>query len=143
MRPYIIQYQFKFNHYPKSEHYGGFDEPYTDFRDIYHIADSVSKAVHEENLKETAEGVKKAIKDSVIANETAKYRYPNANGLSIYAPTNAGSGPEYNYKELNFAENTQWDEAIKSIAKSGKRIIGNKQKIPSVWPDNSVKPEKR
>ena len=86
----------------KSEHYGGFDEPYTDFRDLYHIADLISNSVQDKKFKETAEGVKKALKDSVIANETAKYRYPNANGLSIYAPAKSASGLAYNYSELIF-----------------------------------------
>ncbi|MEQ8169247.1 MAG: hypothetical protein ABRQ38_10150 [Candidatus Eremiobacterota bacterium] len=38
---------------------------------------------------------------------------------------------------------TEWDEAIKSIAKQEKRAIRAKSKIPSLWPDGSVKPQKK
>lgn len=123
-----------------SENYGGGYEPYSNLHDLHHLADLVSKGVLDPKLKESAEGVKKALGEAVIANESDPVKYPNSKGLSIYAPVDAGSGMGYKYNATRFAKESQWDEAMVEIGKVGKQegeVKSVPPEIPDVWPDGS------
>jgi len=124
----------------EADSYGGGYSPYRDIHDIHHIADLVTKKVSDPELKKAAEGVKEALKDSIIANE-ASSQYSGSKGLSMYAPTHSSYGIGYNYGELQFAKDTQWDEAMVKIAKEtkdpGVDVEVRQPDIPTVWPDGS------
>ena len=123
----------------KSEHYGGSSKPYKDLHDLHHIADLVLESSSDDKLKEAAEGVKKAVSDTIIANEACPYFYPNSKGMSIYAPGDAKDGPGYNYSDLQFAKDTGWDEAIKKVSSDYSR---DGEVFPALWPDGSHRKEK-
>jgi hypothetical protein len=144
----------------QAENYGGGWAPYKDMRDLDHMAGLIEKAVKDPELKEAALGVKKALSEAIIANE-ASPEYPNSKGLHIYGEMKA-DGLGADYKELKFAEDTQWDEAMDSLGKikvpggEGGNAGGGGQEweamtmtnlmanppIP-VWPDGSPKPQRK
>ncbi|MEQ8224822.1 MAG: clostripain-related cysteine peptidase, partial [Candidatus Eremiobacterota bacterium] len=101
----------------KGDKYGGGYDPYKDLKDLNNLAENVSKAVKDPAVKEAAANVQKAFKDAIIANESSP-RYPGSAGLTIYAPTNSGSGVGYGYQELAFAKDTKWSEALKEVGKA-------------------------
>ena len=126
-----------------SEAYGSGYTPYKDLRDEYDMAEKMIKStgITDKNLKKAAQAVIDSIKTVVIANENNPSSHPNSHGVSIYAPTTAGaSGPGYGYKNLDFAKNTKWDEAIASLGKSDVSAMDQQKmepEVPAVWPDGS------
>ena len=76
----------------------------------------------------------------MIANESDKSTYPNAKGLSIYAPIFTGSELDYGYGDLEFAKDTQWDDAVIKFAYNYKGK--GKREAPEVWPDGSPRRSK-
>jgi len=125
----------------QGDKYGGGYSPYGSLRDLHNLADNVGKAVADPAVKKAAEDVKKAFGEAIIANENSKTKYPNSKGLTIFAPTNAGSGVGYKYGDLAFAKETQWDEALVAIGKAGPKE-GQEPEVKApdkatVWPDGS------
>ena len=126
----------------RADHYGGGYNPYKDLRDLHNVADLVEQRVEGPELKKAAGEVKKAFKEAIIANESEDFKYPGSEGLSIYAPTNSKYGLGYNYDKLQFAKDTQWDEAMVKIAKANKSGEAEEPALrqpttPNVWPDGS------
>jgi len=103
--------------FKQGDKYGGGYNPYKDLRDLNNLADNVGKAVKDPAVKEAAANVKKAFKEAIIANEHSP-RYPNSEGLTIYAPTTAGNGPGYKYGDMAFAQDTKWADALKEVGKA-------------------------
>ncbi len=127
-----------------SEAYGSGYTPYKDLKDQYDMAEKMikSKTITDPNIKKAAQAVIDGIKQVVMANESNPQSHPNSHGVSIYAPTTAGaSGPGYGYKNLDFAKNTKWDEAIASLGKSDVSAMDQQPKmepeVPEFWPDGS------
>jgi hypothetical protein len=131
----------------KADHFGGGYNPYKDLRDLHNVAKNISGSVKDKNLKAAADAVVKNLEDAILANEANPSRYPNSKGMSIFAPTNAPSGPGYKYGDLPFAKETKWVDALKELGKvtggGGGHYVddGNTfaapQDTPDVWPDGS------
>lgn len=86
------------------------------FKDVYDFAQRIidEKSIKDENLKNSCKMVIDSIKETVIAEQHSK-SYPGAHGIQIdIKPTDA---PSKEYKELDFAKDTNWDEAWEKIAK--------------------------
>jgi len=124
-----------------SESYGEGTSPYGDLHDLHHLADMVGKKSSHTKVKETAEGLKKALNETIIANAANPSVYRNSKGLSIYAPTLIGSGLGYGYDRLSFAKDTQWDEAMMSLKYSSRVEEDNSFLLeePAFWPDGSMR----
>jgi len=122
------------------------------------MAGLIEKAVKDPALKEAALGVKKALGEAIIANENSLSEHPNSKGLHIYGEMKS-EGLGADYKELQFAKDTQWAAAIDSLGpievpggEGGNTGGGgedwesmtmtNLQANPPipVWPDGSPKP---
>lgn len=86
------------------------------FKDQYHFAEQVanSKDITDAKLKKAATGMMEAIKGAVIAEEHSK-QYPNAHGLTAEIPS--WGSTDAKYKDLKYAQNTLWDEAMDKISK--------------------------
>jgi len=98
-------------------------QSFLDFKDLYDFADKVvnDRTITDEKLTASAKGVLEALDEAIIANEHSS-RYPEAHGLQI--ELNAWGGPSYHYKDLEFAKNTKWDEAMYKIGGDGPRVEG-------------------
>ncbi len=122
--------------FKQGDKYGGGYNPYKDLRDLHNLADNVGKSVKDPAVKEAAANVKKAFKDAIIENEHSP-KYPNSEGLTIYAPTTAGNGPGYKYGDMAFARDTSWGDALKEIgrASGGSSYVDDGN--GSIWNDGS------
>jgi len=123
-----------------SDNYGDGYNPYQDLHDLHHLADLVEQGVTSPELKKAAQGVKEAFNEAVIANESSP-QYAGSKGLSIYAPTTSSYGLGYKYGDLQFAKDTEWDEAMVKLAKANKEpgvdVETREPDRPAVWPDGS------
>jgi len=123
-----------------AENYGGGWAPYKDIRDAGHVADNIIANTKDPNLKKAAEGIKEMLKSVVMANEVNEQQHPNSQGISIFAPTNK-SDMEASYGDLQWVNDTEWDEMLNDIGLSGpKGQEGTGE--PSVsrwWPDGTPK----
>jgi hypothetical protein len=132
--------------FKQGDKYGGGYNPYKDLRDLHNLADNVGKAVTDPAVKEAAANVKKAFKDAIIANEHSP-KYPNSEGLTIYAPTTAGNGPGYKYGDMAFAKETKWADALKEVGKAGGTSYVDTnfapQDVPEFLPDGSPFPTRK
>ncbi|MCL5037336.1 MAG: clostripain-related cysteine peptidase [Chloroflexi bacterium] len=92
-------------------------ESFDSMKDVYDIADKIENntKVSDEELKKIAAQVKKDIEAAVIAEQHSS-SYPNAHGLHIEAPS-WNLSPSSQYKELAFAKDTKWDEALSQLDK--------------------------
>ncbi len=98
-------------------------ESFSEFKDLFDFANKVAndKTIADENLKTTAKGVLESLGKAILANEHSD-RYPEAHGLQIELST--WGGPSSSYKELEFAKNTKWDEAMAKIGKKAAEAEG-------------------
>lgn len=92
-------------------------EKFSSFRDTYHFCEQLvnSDKVTDSALKEEAQKVMDSLKEAVIANQSSK-SYPNAHGLQMEMPTYGGVSN--GYAKLDFAKDTNWDEAMAHINKN-------------------------
>jgi len=102
-----------------AECYAGGWSVYRDMHDLHQIADLIDQSAQDVKLKEAAQGVKEALGQAVIANETSQEEHPNSRGLHIYAPTVSSNDylTMFNYRGLQLAKDTMWDEAIVDLEK--------------------------
>jgi hypothetical protein len=119
----------------KAENYGGGWSPYGDIRDLHGMCTNIAKNASDKKLAEAAKAVVASVEAAVFANEVDPSQHPESHGLSIYAPT---SEPGYNYKDLAFAKDTEWDEALKSLGKGA----SESEATPKFWPDGSPRKAK-
>ena len=84
------------------------------YKDLYDFADRIedSKDIKDNALKAYAKLVKTTVERAVIAEEHSLFQR-GAHGLTIEAPDSGKV--DYGYKNLNFAKDTQWDEAMNHI----------------------------
>ncbi|MBI2265885.1 MAG: hypothetical protein HYU64_12045 [Armatimonadetes bacterium] len=117
-----------------SQHFGGWYTPYKDFRDVGHLAKLLSGANGvSAPVKEAAQALEGASKAAILANQSTSNGYKDATGLSTYFPLSVGSGGMgYGYKKTAWAADTQWDEAIESLAKKDPKLDELQWHI--VWP---------
>ncbi|MDQ7823420.1 MAG: clostripain-related cysteine peptidase [Candidatus Eremiobacteraeota bacterium] len=87
-------------------------QSFSGFKDQFDFAEMLvnSKDVKDEELKAAAKTMMSAIKGAVIAEEHSSSK-PGAHGLTIELPSYP-SDPSEDYKELKFAKDTAWDEAL-------------------------------
>jgi len=121
----------------QSENYGGGWTPYSDMRDLHHLGRNIISSAAGEGLKEAAKGAIGAVEEVVFANEVNPAEHPESKGLHIYAPVTGSMGKDY--KDLQFAKNSSWDEAIESLGIKYDPTM----KSPNVWPDGSPRHEKK
>jgi len=97
-------------------------ESFSEFKDLYDFTNKVAndKTITDEKLKASAKGVMESLARAILANEHSS-QYPEAHGLQI--ELSAWGGPSYDYKELEFAKNTKWADAMAKIG-SGKAEEG-------------------
>jgi hypothetical protein len=93
-------------------------QSFSGFKDIYDFCDKVinQPSIQDEKLKAAAKDVLTSLDSAIIANQHSE-RYPNAHGLQIELKTYGG--PSGSYKELAFAKDTRWGEAMAKIAGKG------------------------
>jgi len=118
----------------KAESYGGGWMPYRDIHDLYDLSAKIAEFSSDPQLKQAAATVQAEVKQAVFANENNPEKHPESHGLSIYAPVPDKTGIGYDYGDLQFAKDTQWDEAIISL---GRQEAGSPEKSPRVWPDGT------
>jgi hypothetical protein len=90
-------------------------QSFSGFKDYYHFAEQVanSNEITDTKLKKSATGMMEALKSAVIAEEHSKI-YPNAHGLTAEIPSHGSTRAQY--KDLKFAKDTQWDEAMERLS---------------------------
>lgn len=98
----------------EAQNYGGGWAPYNDMHDMVHMAELIGEKTTDPALKKAAEGIKKAVGDAVIANE-ADSAHSNSHGLHVFAGFDGSE--DAGYQNLQFAKDTQWDEAVKELGK--------------------------
>ena len=88
------------------------DYYYPTYIDLYHFAQLIKSKVSDATVKNAAQQVMNEINNTVFAEEHGS-GHPNSHGLTIYFP---GSGGDYlsSYDATKFAEDTNWDEFLKS-----------------------------
>lgn len=116
-----------------AEYYGQGWAPYGDIRDVGHMCDNIISSSKDKKLVASAKNVKASLAKTVMYNQVNGKEHPHSQGLSIYAPTNKPKDLGYNYENLQWTKDTQWDEMLKELG------IGSKDvptpAIPEVWPD--------
>ncbi|MDQ7826629.1 MAG: clostripain-related cysteine peptidase [Candidatus Eremiobacteraeota bacterium] len=122
-----------------AENYGGGWTPYKDIRDVGHLADNLIANAKDPALKGAAEKMAKAVKDVVIANEVNPQSHPKSQGISVYAPIDKPS-LEYNYGDLKFAKDSEWDEMLQELGVGGAPSEG--RATPRFWTDGTVRKSK-
>ncbi len=131
----------------KSENYGGGWLPYRDIRDAVDLGNKLLENSSDEKVKTAARAMIEAVNKAVLANENDPESHPESHGLSIYAPTSNASQVGYNYGDLSFARQTEWDEALISLYKpSSGGDDGSSQPVkdvPDVWPDGTPRTSKK
>jgi len=87
---------------------------FSGFKDIYDFTQKVAESttINDEKLKAAAKDVMKSIEGAVLA-EQHSTQYPGAHGLQIELKTYGG--PSGDYKNLAFAKDTKWGEAMARI----------------------------
>ena len=83
----------------------------SDYIDLYHFAQLIKSKVSDATVKDAAQAVMDNINSTVIAEDS--YDHPNSHGLSIYFPSSGGAYLS-SYDATKFAEDTNWDEFLKS-----------------------------
>jgi hypothetical protein len=83
-------------------------------RDLYHFAELLKSQVHYQPLRLKAQELMDVISEVVIANERwtspwDEVAVDNAHGITIWLPK---SGSSAQYRSLDFAKLTQWDEFL-------------------------------
>ncbi|MFP4499316.1 MAG: clostripain-related cysteine peptidase, partial [Vulcanimicrobiota bacterium] len=89
-------------------------ENFNGFKDQYHFAENIVKSddVKDQGLKKAAKKMMASVKEAVIE-EQHSYKHPNAHGLHVDTPT--WGGVKKDYKELRWAKDTLWDEAMDKL----------------------------
>ncbi|MDP7081701.1 MAG: clostripain-related cysteine peptidase, partial [Candidatus Undinarchaeales archaeon] len=111
----------------ESFHFGRqwwFEEPLVD---AVELAEKVSaNGAYGADVREAAAKVIEAVDQVVVAEQHNETSHPNAHGLHIYVPFNGPPGEGQDsfdgdkYGELDFAEDTQWDEFLQERANQNK-----------------------
>jgi len=101
-------------------------QDFSGFKDIYDFSQKVaeSKTITDEKLKAAAKDVMASIGSAVIAEQHSP-QYPGAHGLQIELKTYGG--PSGAYKELAFAQDTKWGDAM---AKITQKMPGEPDVVP-------------
>ena len=105
---------------------------YGNSRDAIHFAKIVGEEVADDNVKKAAAKAVEALEASLVGDVANGKRMEEANGISVFAPTNYGfmrpdgtpvikdSLRDADYSKTAFAKDTQWDELLSGAAKDGK-----------------------
>ncbi|MBX3169823.1 MAG: hypothetical protein KF760_20635 [Candidatus Eremiobacteraeota bacterium] len=105
---------------------------YGNSRDAIHFAKLVGEEVADDKVKAAAAKAVEALEASLVGDVANGKRMEEANGISVFAPTNYGfmrpdgtpvikdSLRDAEYSKTNFAQETQWDELLSGAAKDGK-----------------------
>lgn len=105
---------------------------YGNSRDAIHFAKLVGEEVADDKVKASAAKAVEALEASLVGDVANGKRMEEANGISVFAPTNYGfmrpdgtpvikdSLREADYSKTSFAQETQWDELLSGAAKDGK-----------------------
>jgi len=105
---------------------------YGNSRDAIHFAKIVQEEVADDKVKAAAAKAVDALEASLVGDVANGKRMEEANGISVFAPTNYGfmrpdGTPvikdglrDADYSKTNFAKDTQWDELLSGAAQDGK-----------------------
>lgn len=105
---------------------------YGNSRDAIHFAKLVKEEVADDKVKAAAGKAIDALEASLVGDVANGKRMEEANGISVFAPTNYGfmrpdgtpvikdSLRDADYSKTNFAQDTQWDELLGGAAQDGK-----------------------
>lgn len=105
---------------------------YGNSRDAIHFAKLVGEEVADDKVKAAAAKAVEALEASLVGDVANGKRMEEANGISVFAPTNYGfmrpdgtpvikdSLRDAEYSKTSFAKDTQWDELLNGAAKDGK-----------------------
>ncbi|MDQ7823339.1 MAG: clostripain-related cysteine peptidase [Candidatus Eremiobacteraeota bacterium] len=103
------------------DHYTPGPGPYSDFRDLWDLADCIENNPNIKNrdIKKDVAELKKAIEASVVFEQhNDDENYERSHGMSIYAPRREDSVDEAlfsQYDELSISKHTKWNELIKEL----------------------------
>lgn len=99
-------------------------QEFSDNRDQFHFAELITRSpdITDEKLKGSARDLMAAIETAVIA-EQHSGDYPDAHGLTAEIISYGHTGTTY--KELRFARDSSWDEAMDKMAKTPKKHKNN------------------
>lgn len=112
---------------------------YGNSRDAVHFAELVKEEIEDAGVKEAAGKAIEALEAALQGDVANGKRMENANGLSVFAPTNYGfmrpdGTPvikdglrDADYSKTSFAQDTQWDELLQGAAKDSKLNNGMKK----------------
>lgn len=110
---------------------------YTDYKDAYHFAQLMSNSPSKV-VNAAAKNVMTAVGECVVANHVSKGYYAkheNANGLSLYIPKKYQY--KQNYEDLQFAKDTNWDEALKATFAIKATVAEIKEVVAAVKSDKA------
>ncbi|MDQ7821246.1 MAG: clostripain-related cysteine peptidase [Candidatus Eremiobacteraeota bacterium] len=117
--------------------FAGEGEPYQDYRDVTHFAETIKADERFNNynfpaVKKAADSLIKAAGEAVIDNAHVGQAVKNAKGMSAYMPTDYGFDmaptffdppsfdAKHGYDKEIFAMETQWNDVLSAIAKDTK-----------------------
>jgi hypothetical protein len=108
-----------------------------EYIDLYHFAQLVSENITTPQVQEIAQQVMNEICNITIA-EAHGSQHPNAHGISIYFPETENEYlPRYE-KELDFTNDTQWDEFLVSYYTSEPDIWIAPEQIDVTLPPDTI-----
>ncbi len=86
------------------------------FKDQYDFAERIVKSpdIKDQKLKAAAKDMMQAVQNAVIAEQHAP-KHKGTHGLTLEISPNGGNKKDY--KDLQFAKDTQWDEAMGAMAR--------------------------
>jgi hypothetical protein len=96
-------------------------EPYSDFRDLWDLADKMENNPNIKNreIKKDLKEIKRAVEEAVVHEEHKDDEdYEGAHGMSIYAPRRQKSVSiplMEKYDEVRMSKRTKWNELIKEL----------------------------
>lgn len=96
----------------QTQHYDFDKQVYDDYKDLYDFARLVESSTANTEVRTAAQSLREAIDDAVICERHSGADVPNSHGISIYLP-NPGT-MSYQYTDIDFARDTEWDEMLQS-----------------------------
>ncbi len=83
-----------------------------EYKDLHHAMSIAETGLTDPAWAALATPVKNAVAAAVSSNWCGTSHAPNAHGLTFWSPDAPGAGDLAHYRDLDFAENTSWDEFL-------------------------------
>lgn len=83
---------------------------YDDYKDLYDFANRINARVGSPDVRTAAQATMTAVNNAVLYQRNSGGQVSNSRGISIYLPGPGFMLPQY--RNISFAQNTQWDEFL-------------------------------